>query len=75
MMVLLFVSLPPEALLLDFEGPTGSYLSGDKDGMEISQVNWADHADLLWCLNSSLPDRPFDELEPRARTCCIMTLR
>lgn len=39
MMVLLFMSLPPEALLLDFEGPTGSYLSGDKDGMEISQVN------------------------------------
>ena len=76
MMLLHFMPLPPEALLLDFEGPTGSYLSGDKDvGMEISQVNYADRADLLWCLNSNLPDRPFDELEPRARICCNMTLR
>lgn len=39
MMVLLFMSLPPEALLLDFEDPTGIYLGGDKDGMGISQVN------------------------------------
>lgn len=36
MMVLLSMSLPPEALLLDSEGPTGSYLS---DEMETSQVN------------------------------------